>query len=502
MIFFVETKIRTFRFNELKINESRLISLENSFLFNDLNTIVADLNYLQYEFENPGADTDRFEKIAEDWVNFSSQQGIFSHIQFIDINGDEKIRINLGESGGYIVPEGELQNKKESDYFIRAIGLGDGGIYISRLDLSKENGKVIEPYMPVMHFSKPAYDTNGKFEGIIVLCYLADNILQDFRNIALDSEGEIVLLDPESYWVSSTNKNQEYGFMFEGREGNTFSKEYAEEWAAVLKKDGQIVTSKGLFTFQSLDTLKKITTGAKDVSGQTINPDSGKLYMVSLVPRDGSQKSLFTDKIFSLVIDILKKSKLYFLLSFFGSALIAVLIYINRMDYNKIHFYSLYDTMTKVYNRRAGIEKLNKFFPIDERRSSPFSICFIDINGLKVVNDILGHKEGDELILEVVNIIKSTVRESDFIIRMGGDEFLIVFTGIDADGAESVWLRIKSNFEEVNLKEDRPYLISVSHGMACYSNEKKLPLNDLMKIADEKMYGEKRIITRDWNALK
>jgi diguanylate cyclase (GGDEF)-like protein len=435
-------------------------------------------------------------------INYATEKVFFSHIQFIDVNGDEKIRVNRSGKEAYAVPLSELQNKKGSDYFTGAIGLKKEGIFISRLDLSRENGKVIEPYIPVMHFSKPVYDENGKLEGIIAICYLADNFLKTFREIAKDSEGEIVLLDSEGFWVSGTKKNLEYGFMFEDRKDNNFSKKYAEEWASVIKGSGQIVTPKGLFTFSTVNIVNKITETSGNISGGNINAGSPYWYVVSSVPRDGNLKSLFTDKIFPLIIDIAKQLKFYLIFAFIGAVFIALLIYANRKGYAKIHYYSEYDVFTKVFNRRAGMERLDKLFSIDERRRSIISICFIDINGLKQVNDSLGHNKGDELILTVVRIIKSAIRESDFVIRLGGDEFLVVFMGIDIAGSEAVWERIKSAFERINLKEDRPYLISVSHGLACYSNEQKSSLDDLMKIADEKMYEEKKLITKDWNALK
>jgi len=157
----------------------------------------------------------------------------------------------------------------------------------------------------------------------------------------------------------------------------------------------------------------------------------------------------------------------------------------------------IYDSLTKVYNRRSGLAKLNRIFQYDDRREFTMSICFIDINGLKQVNDSLGHKYGDDLIVSAINVIKDTVRDYDFVIRLGGDEFLIVFNGIKADAAENIWLRIVEDYEKINQEEYRPYLISVSHGIVEYNNKQKIVLDDMIKEADEKMYSEKRKIKED-----
>lgn len=158
----------------------------------------------------------------------------------------------------------------------------------------------------------------------------------------------------------------------------------------------------------------------------------------------------------------------------------------------------MFDQLTKVYNRRAGLAKLNNMVCVESKKHCKTSLCFIDINGLKEVNDILGHEKGDELIVSTAECIKKTVRDNDFVIRMGGDEFLIVLNGIGAKDAEKVWDRIKYCYEEINKTGNRPYIINVSHGIAQYdSNAKHIEGQDieqLIKLADERMYEEKRYL--------
>lgn len=178
------------------------------------------------------------------------------------------------------------------------------------------------------------------------------------------------------------------------------------------------------------------------------------------------------------------------------------LMHINRKTYETIKYYSEYDSLTNVYNRRAGIDKLNLMFPSSERRHFMVSLCFIDINGLKEVNDTLGHMYGDELISTVSDIIKKIIRDHDFVMRLGGDEFLIVFNGIGIDIAESVWERIVKTYEHINKNEDRPYIISVSHGIIDYDNMQSYNIDELISKADEKMYEEKQIIKRGLNVIR
>ncbi|GAB1476070.1 hypothetical protein MASR2M70_09020 [Bacillota bacterium] len=171
-----------------------------------------------------------------------------------------------------------------------------------------------------------------------------------------------------------------------------------------------------------------------------------------------------------------------------------------RIDVDEItemaqHFnIMIFDQLTLAYNRRSGLSRLKQMMGEENRRQLGLSLCFVDINGLKEVNDNLGHKFGDELIVTTAGCIKAGIRENDFVIRMGGDEFLIVLSGIGAEEAEMVWGRISGCFKTINESEGRSYEVSASHGIAEYNSAERTGLEDLIKEADEKMYAEKKTI--------
>lgn len=140
------------------------------------------------------------------------------------------------------------------------------------------------------------------------------------------------------------------------------------------------------------------------------------------------------------------------------------------------------------------MDKLNRRIESNDRRFTVMSLCYIDINGLKEVNDNLGHKFGNELIISVVNVIKMNIREDDFLIRLGGDEFLIVFSRIDTNEAGKVWKHIVNEFTRINENDQRAYMISVSHGLVDYTLSNADELENRVSEADKKMYKEKKII--------
>jgi diguanylate cyclase (GGDEF)-like protein len=494
--FFIEKEIRQAQFETLKANEQRIVKLENAYLGKEVSLILSDLHYLHLAFEEQLTDPSSYNKVAQNWLKFSAERQIYDQIRFIDISGKEKIRINFDDNQAYIVSQDKLQNKKDRYYFYESIDLADGYVHISPMDLNIEQNEVEVPFKPMLRFATPVYDNNGKVIGIVILNYLAENMLSGFKEIGLNSQGEIMLLNASGYWLSNQDERLEWAFMFDENKALTFKNKFATEWSEIYKEEdkGQLITSNGLFTYTPVNLQHKIAEETKNHKDVKIVLSEGNWYVVSSISRTGKQKSLFTDNNMTLVLDVLKQNSLYFAFVLFISLMVASLIYLNRRTYSRIKYYSEYDTLTKVYSRRAGIERLNALIPQDDRRRYVISLCFIDVNGLKQVNDILGHKYGDELIVSVVKVIKETIREYDFVVRMGGDEFLIVFNGIGQDGAEAVWKRIAERYEAINNSDEHAYLLSVSHGIVSRSNLDKSAVDELIKLADEKMYDEKRVI--------
>lgn len=159
-----------------------------------------------------------------------------------------------------------------------------------------------------------------------------------------------------------------------------------------------------------------------------------------------------------------------------------------RME-QQLRKYATYDDLTGVYNRRIAMTILEEKIKIASRKGEPLSACFIDVNGLKKVNDTFGHQVGDDLLRNVAKIVKENIRESDVICRMGGDEFLIIFPACTLENAELTWQNVKKSFNEFN-KGEKAYKINVSHGCAQYSYESST--DDFIAMADKKMYLEKK----------
>ncbi|MTI68622.1 MAG: GGDEF domain-containing protein [Firmicutes bacterium] len=157
----------------------------------------------------------------------------------------------------------------------------------------------------------------------------------------------------------------------------------------------------------------------------------------------------------------------------------------------RIQKYAMHDTLTGIYNRRMGIELLKKKKKDADINDSKLTVCFVDINNLKKVNDTYGHKEGDRFIKCVSDVMDEEIRKADYVSRMGGDEFLIVFPHCDMKDAKMVLERILTRFKDLNYKNKYPYKIGISYGLSEYIPNSNKKVDKLISEADEKMYKHK-----------
>ena len=119
-------------------------------------------------------------------------------------------------------------------------------------------------------------------------------------------------------------------------------------------------------------------------------------------------------------------------------------------------------------------------------------LLYADLDGLKVINDTLGHEEGDRAIKEIAVILKETFRNSDIIGRIGGDEFVVIPIATVADNLNVITTRLQKNIDIQNEKINRNYKLSLSIGIAYYDPEHPITIEELLTVADALMYDQKR----------
>ncbi len=161
----------------------------------------------------------------------------------------------------------------------------------------------------------------------------------------------------------------------------------------------------------------------------------------------------------------------------------------NAILYQRAKELSITDDLTKLYNSRYLQEHLGKEIKRCRRYGSQVSLIFLDLDGFKEINDHFGHMTGGKALIEVGAVIKSCVRDVDVTARYGGDEFTIVLTETDTDGAVTIAERIRYHIEnQVFLADDGLNVrLSASLGIATYPTHGQTQ-EEIVKLADKAMY--------------
>ena len=151
------------------------------------------------------------------------------------------------------------------------------------------------------------------------------------------------------------------------------------------------------------------------------------------------------------------------------------------------------DGMTGLINRRTGLLILEKELEKAKRLSANLTICFIDLDGLKFVNDNYGHFEGDWFIKSISNTLQDSIRSGDTAFRLGGDEFIIILTNCNLDEATIVLKRINDSIAAINTNSNKPFKIGFSYGFAEHKIFQAKTVDEFIHYADEQMYEDKKM---------
>ena len=164
---------------------------------------------------------------------------------------------------------------------------------------------------------------------------------------------------------------------------------------------------------------------------------------------------------------------------------------VEAWNFEVAHIQMLIDPLTQVFNRSSLEEILGKEIKRVQRKQSTLVFLYVDVNDFKLVNTRFGHLSGDLVLAEVGGLLKQCVRGSDYVVRMGGDEFLVALVDTDTNGGEIVKTRVRQRVEEWNQNSPLPgYRLSVSVGIQPFDGTQTF--DQAMAEADAKMYAEKK----------
>ena len=158
----------------------------------------------------------------------------------------------------------------------------------------------------------------------------------------------------------------------------------------------------------------------------------------------------------------------------------------------QLRMLSLRDELTDLYNRRGFFELAEQQLRVARRAESRLLLLFADLDGLKRINDALGHTAGDRALTETADILIRTFRSSDIIARIGGDEFVVLAADTGPNSEAILVARFKEHIAQLNGKAGRDFELAVSIGVVRYEPDMPASVDELLNKADALMYEAKR----------
>jgi diguanylate cyclase (GGDEF)-like protein len=157
----------------------------------------------------------------------------------------------------------------------------------------------------------------------------------------------------------------------------------------------------------------------------------------------------------------------------------------------EIRSLAITDELTGFFNRRGFLAASAQQLKLARRDQLNLLLFFCDLDNLKGINDVHGHREGDLALIRTADALEETFRESDLLARLGGDEFAVLAWEASLPDVRTILGRLSKNLEKANL-DGTQYKLSLSVGVARYDPNFPVPLGQLMATADAAMYKEKR----------
>ncbi len=168
------------------------------------------------------------------------------------------------------------------------------------------------------------------------------------------------------------------------------------------------------------------------------------------------------------------------------------LLKVNELE-KQMRELAAYDSMTNLYNRGSCLLALENAIRQIKRAQTDLVILYIDLDHFKIINDTYGHDVGDMVIKHFANFLKKTLRGSDIIGRIGGEEFLIGLPSLGLECGKNVAEKLRSGIANAPIVIDENITLhtTISIGMSIYHHTEEINLREILKKADNALYNAK-----------
>ncbi|MDX2476645.1 MAG: ATP-binding protein [Gammaproteobacteria bacterium] len=255
--------------------ESLISELEIGIL---LDRFLAEQHELHEMLETPNQQAKQ--AVTRLFRTLAKQMTALDQIRLLDIDGKEQVRVNYINGVLSEVDDAALQDKSDRYYFIKAIKLAAGSIFVSSFDLNIENNQLERPFKPVVRISVPIHNDAGVAVGVAVINFRADQMIDRYLSTG-DQIGHDYIIDKEGYFFYSEHEQERWGNILKERSKSTLQNIDADAWKIIgSHAQGEFVNAQGLYIYRAIRF---------DDAKLNIVTDSS-LKMVTLVDHETLQK--------------------------------------------------------------------------------------------------------------------------------------------------------------------------------------------------------------------
>lgn len=465
---FIAIFLGLFVFNSMK---SSLILTNKKILedrANDVANILYSINEINYSI------LESLEKSAANASVEAYIQDLNRINKFLSYN-EHFISLGIGDTLGnlyYINPlTKELESIKISHrpYYTNALR-GRRGF------LQPSFSSIIDYHSRISVYSVPVRDANGNVIAVLVMVLDGDYLSYILDNISHGDTGYSYLIDSAGYVIYHPNKafTEKYSNIFDLADTDSKYKGVVD-----LLREARLEgrgSSHYYFERNLLGAYSKV---------QNTN---WYLFLAQDEKEIFEQINYLAKLIASYIFIILIMCYLIFLKL---NKDIDTEQKIHLKEKEKLEHEATYDDLSGVYNRRFAIAFLEKTINLAKREGKAVSIAYVDLDNLKPINDELGHSKGDEAIVYIASTMKSAIRETDAVCRMGGDEFLIIFYNCSKENASEILVKISNKLEEAQFITPSGYKLEISYGVSEYDKNLYSELESFIEASDKSMYEQK-----------
>ncbi len=276
LVLFVKDRQREWR---LRVEQSdHRLELAYELITRDLGRVRSDILNLAsqrsvQEFEI--ANEDSRKRVETEFGNFLRFKQTYQQLRLLDVQGLERVRVDLRDSVVSVIPDSELQDKKDRYYFRESLGLNEGDVFISEFDLNQEHGLIEQPLNPVVRFATPIHHSNGKLESLLVANYLGAPLLNDLSEISLP--GKTFVIREDGQYLLGPQRGDSWGWLLD--HSRTFGSHFPDAWSRKQALQSECTwTPEGAFAFRKIE-MQRFGRARMDQSRA-----GNQLLLVSFLP--------------------------------------------------------------------------------------------------------------------------------------------------------------------------------------------------------------------------